>query len=96
MIQQVVLASSVDDRGEPNDPRTAFPEDAKRLVLCVRASDLLTGTQFRAVWFAGEEQLGQSDYVVRDSDMPTNLDRASVFSPLRARSGPGTHRRTSG
>lgn len=70
VIEQVVLASALDDRGEPADPRTVFPEDAKRLILCVLADGLVAGTQFRAVWYAGDALLGQSDYVVREGDGP--------------------------
>lgn len=67
IIERVVLATELDDDGEPAREVTVIPENQENIFLAIRARGITAGTRFKAVWFENDEILGQSDERVDDA-----------------------------
>lgn len=66
VIERVVLATELDDDGEPIREISVISEEQQNIYLAVRARGITQGTRFKAVWFENGQIIGQSDERVEE------------------------------
>lgn len=80
VIERVVLATEVDGRGAPVEEASVIAEEEQSIILTVQMRGMQDGTRFKAVWFEGENVIGQSDQLVEQ----VNGDLQWVPLPFRS------------
>lgn len=88
-ILAVVMASSIDDKGQPVNPRFTFPPDERQLTMIVQVGQI-TGSPLDITWYKtsddGDQKLFQHTVEVK------TYDRAFSIGKNRGRLAPGSYK----
>lgn len=71
VIERVVLTTSVDEDGTPVNEVSVLSQEQQNIYLAVRARHVPANARFQAIWFEGDEVIGQSDAIVEGSNDQT-------------------------
>lgn len=71
VIERVVLTTSINEDGAPINEVSVLSQEQQNIYLAVRARHVPANSRFQAIWFEGEEVIGQSDAIVEGGNDQT-------------------------
>lgn len=71
VIERVVLSTAVDENGVPSNEVSVLSQEQQNIYLAVRARHVPANSRFQAIWYEGDEVIGQSDSIIEGGNDQT-------------------------